>query len=91
MDERFHRLMEFETARAESYYSRGRDLLPLIEETSRPALWAMMEIYRGLLRKIIQRRFDVFNGPIRLSTPEKAAIAMRALAMRFIPGAAGSR
>lgn len=91
LDERFQRLMEFEAARARQYYDQARDLLPLIEEASRPALWAMMEIYSRLLRKIVRRRYDVFHNSIHLSNPEKASIALRALAMRFIPGAVGLR
>jgi len=91
IDDRFRRLMTFETSRARDYYSQARHLLPLIEKTSRPALWAMMEIYERILRKIIRKHYDVFGSSIRLSNPEKAAIALRALAMRFIPGGIGLR
>jgi phytoene synthase len=85
IDDRFRRLMTFETSRAREYYVQARHLLPLIEKTSRPALWAMIEIYERILRKIIHKHFDVFGSSIRLSNPEKAGIALRALAMRFIP------
>ncbi len=91
IDERFRRLMSFETSRARDYYAQARQLLPLIEETSRPALWAMMEIYGRILKKIIRRHYDVFGTSIHLSNPEKATIALRALAMRFIPGGIGPR
>ncbi len=85
VDERFRSLMSFESARAAQYYANGRRLLPMIEPASRPALWAMMEIYGRILKKIIRRRYDVFGTSVRLSGPEKAAIAVRALAMRYKP------
>jgi phytoene synthase len=86
VDDRFRRLMDFEAARAADYYARGRNLLPLVDEASRPALWAMIEIYGRVLRKIVRRRFDVFAGSVRLSNPEKASIALRALVLRFTGG-----
>ncbi len=85
LDDRFRNLMTFEAGRAAEYYDKARNLLPLIDAASRPALWAMMEIYNRLLRKIIRQRYDVFGSFVRLSGSEKAAIALRALAMRFIP------
>ena len=85
-DERFRRLMRFEAARAQEYYARARNLLPLVEETSKPALWAMIEIYERILKKIVQRQFDVLHNSIHLANTEKASIALRALAMRFMGG-----
>jgi phytoene synthase len=84
INESFRELMAFETGRARQYYTQARGLLPLVDADSRPALWAMMEIYGRLLGKIERRRFDVFGPGIRLSRPAKAAIALRALAMRFL-------
>jgi len=84
VNEGFRELMAFETGRARQYYKESRDLLPLIDADSRPALWAMMEIYGRLLEKIERRHFDVFASTIRLSRPEKAAVALKALAMRFL-------
>ena len=84
INEGFRELMAFETGRARQYYAESRGLLPLIEADSRPALWAMMEIYGRLLEKIERRHFNVFGPAIRLSRPEKAAVALRALAMRFL-------
>ncbi len=86
LDDRFRSLMAFETDRAADYYAKARDLLPLVDAASRPALWAMMEIYGRLLKKIIRRRYDVFGGRARLSSSEKASIALKALAMRFFSG-----
>ncbi len=83
-DERFQKLMTYETNRAGEYYAQARSLLSLVDADSRAALWAMMEIYERLLKKIIRRRFNVFGRTIRLSSTEKTALALRALAMRFL-------
>jgi phytoene synthase len=91
VDDSFRRLMEFETGRAAGYYSEARKLLVLIDETSRPALWAMMEIYGRILKKIVRRQYDVFGSAIHLSSREKVSIVLRAFAMRMIPGGIGLR
>ncbi len=91
VDGRFRRLMQFQAERVRYYYSMGRRLLYLVDLPSRPALWAMIEIYSRLLGKIVRRQYDVFSGAVGLSAPEKIAIALRALAMRCLPGAPGAR
>jgi phytoene synthase len=83
IDDRFTSLMRFEADRAKHYYSEARNLLPLVEKVSKPALWAMMEIYERLLDRITERRFDVFRDRIRLTGIEKTGIALKALMMRF--------
>ena len=83
-DDRFLALMNYEADRARRYFLQGRNLLALVEDSSRPALWAMIEIYGRLLERIAQRRFDVFGAPIRLAPAEKALVALRALAMRCL-------
>ncbi len=85
VDERFHNLMRFETERARDYYAAARNLIPLVERASRPALWAMIRIYEQILNRIVQHQFDVFHNPIHLARSEKLSIACRALAMRFLP------
>jgi phytoene synthase len=85
VDGDFGRLMAFEAERAEEYYRQGARLIPLIEKSGRPALWAMIEIYHQILHKIVRNQFDVFGPAIRLSSAEKAAIAARALMMRVLP------
>jgi 15-cis-phytoene synthase len=60
--------------RAERYYSSARQLLPLIESESRPALWVLVAIYHALLKRIIRARFDVFSRRISVPLPAKLAI-----------------
>jgi phytoene synthase len=86
VDERFRNLMKFEMSRAREYYSAARNLIPLIDESSQPALWAMIQIYERILKRIEKRHFDVFHSPVHLANAEKMSIAFKALAMRFIPG-----
>ena len=71
-------LFEFEAARAWNYYREGVQLIPLVHADARAALWALARIYSGLLRRIESRGYDVFSERVRLSTPEKAAILLRA-------------
>ncbi len=88
VDSRFRELMRFEAMRAREYYLAARNLLPLVQVKSRPALWAMIQIYESILDKIEHAQFDVFRTPIHLARAEKLNIALKAMAMRFVPGAA---
>lgn len=67
-------LMEFEAARARAYYFSAQELLPLIDDDSRGALWTLVEIYRRLLERIVERNYDVFSERVRLSTAEKLKV-----------------
>jgi phytoene synthase len=53
--------------RAEGYYRSAEALLPLIDRESRPALWVLISIYRGLLRRIQRADYNVFSR--RASVP----------------------
>jgi squalene synthase HpnC/squalene synthase HpnD len=71
-------LLEFETARAWNFYREGVELVPLVHADARAALWALARIYSNLLRRIETRGYDVFSERVRLSTPEKTGILLRA-------------
>ena len=71
-------LLEFEAARAWSFYHEGVELIPLVHADARAALWALARIYSSLLRRIEARGYDVFSERVRLSTPEKTGILLRA-------------
>ena len=68
-------------ARAEEYYASADRLLPLIDGDSRAALWVLVTIYHGLLRKIAKADSDVFTQRISVSTPAKLAILAQGAAM----------
>jgi 15-cis-phytoene synthase len=90
LDERFRNLMSYEVERAKEYYREARNLLPLVEDASKPALWAMIAIYERILNQIVQRQFDVFHNPVRLAGTEKLSIALKAITMR-LAGSIGFR
>ncbi len=67
-------VLAFEAERAREYYRSADELLPLVDEDSQPALWALVEIYRRLLERIAQRDYDVFSQRVKLSTAEKLGV-----------------
>ena len=60
--------------RADHYYKSATALLPLIDPESRPSLWVLVRIYRGLLRRIRRADFDVFSRRISVPTFQKLEI-----------------
>jgi phytoene synthase len=68
---KFFELMKFEAARAHGFYKKAQPLLPLINADSRGTLAVMIAIYGGILRKIEQSNFAVFEERMRLSAAEK--------------------
>ncbi len=71
-------LFAFEAGRAWGFYREGVQLIPRVHPDARAALWALTRIYSGLLRRIEARGYDVFSERVRLSTPEKTGILLRA-------------
>ena len=71
-------LLEFEVKRAREFYAAAAGLLPLIDVDSRPALWALVTIYRSLLEKIAERDYDVFSKRVGLSFTEKLTVMVKA-------------
>ena len=78
--ERYVPLLTFQAQRAREFYAAAERLIPLIDEDSRPCLWALVEIYRRLLDKITAQHFNVFEKKVRLSVPEKLLVLSRGLA-----------
>lgn len=64
--------------RAAEYYEKSAPLDKLVHPDGRPCLWAMTEIYRGLLSRIRRDPAVVLRRRVRLSTPRKLWIALRA-------------
>jgi phytoene synthase len=67
----FLELMKFEAGRAHGFYKKAEPLLDMIDADSRGTLAVMMAIYGGILRKIEQSNYAVFDGRMRLSAAEK--------------------
>jgi phytoene synthase len=81
--ERLRWLLAAEADRAREYYGAATDLMPLIDEDSQPALWVLVSIYRRLLEKITERKFDVFGQKINLTVREKIFILGKGLLKRL--------
>jgi len=77
--EKFRDLMKFQLARAQGYYQRSATLEGRVSPDSRATLWAMTEIYHGLLRKMIRDPERVLRGRVSLSVLEKLMIGWRAM------------
>jgi phytoene synthase len=74
----FVELMRFETQRAWEFYREGVGLQGLIAADSQAALWALIRIYSGILKKIEAIHYDVLAKPHpSLSGIEKAWIMLR--------------
>jgi len=74
----FLSLMGFEIERARNYYDRADGLIEMVEPESRPALWTLMSIYRGILSRIESSGADVFSHAAGLSRREKIAVLLAA-------------
>lgn len=72
-------LVAFETGRAEEWYGRGLQLLPLLDRRSRACTAAMAGIYHRLLGQIRRDPAAVLAGRVSLPAWQKTAVAVRAL------------
>ena len=82
--ERLRWLLAAEADRARGFYAAAGKLMDLIDEDSRPALWVLVTIYRGLLERIAAREFDVYGPRIGLSRREKTLILGKGLLKRIV-------
>ncbi len=73
----FIALMGYEAARAESFYRAASPLVGLIDRESRPSLWALIEIYHRLLRRLERSNYNVLAERIRVPAIEKAWIVIQ--------------
>ncbi|HEX3622999.1 MAG TPA: squalene/phytoene synthase family protein, partial [Acidimicrobiales bacterium] len=73
-------LIAFESVRAEEWYQRGLQLLPMLDWRSRACTAAMAGIYRRLLTAIQRDPAAVLRGRLSLPAWQKAGVAVRALA-----------
>lgn len=74
-------LLAYESARAEEWYGRGLELLPLLDRRSRAATAAMAGIYRRLLTSIRRDPRAVLRGRMSLPAWQKSGVALRALTL----------
>jgi phytoene synthase len=75
----FRELMRFEALRAESYYREAAPLVHIVAPESRASLWALIEIYHRLLKRIEASDFDVLRRRVRVPVAEKGWIVVLGL------------
>ena len=80
---RFRPLLAMEADRAREYYKAGEQLSSYISEDSQPALSVLVNIYRKLLEKIAERKYDVFSGKVSLTVSEKLRILGKGFLQRI--------
>ena len=83
-NEAFHRLMEFQVARAEEYFEEGRMLLPLLPRRARACVGVMAGIYRTILDDIRRQPETVLRQRVSLGTGQKLVLAGRELVRSFV-------
>ncbi len=78
----FQALMKFEIQRAAECYQRSAPLDAAVSVQCRSTLYAMTEIYRGILLRIARNPAQPLYGKVRLSRLAKTAIVLRACLRR---------
>jgi 15-cis-phytoene synthase len=81
---RFRPVLALLADRAREFYASGDALIPYVSEDSQPALWVLINIYRGLLEKIAARQFDVFTARVSLTTREKLLVLAKGFLKRIM-------
>ena len=70
--------MQFEIERAKGFYERASGLIEMVEPESRPALWTLISIYRGILSRIERDGGNVFSRAAGLTKMEKIRVLLQA-------------
>ena len=74
-------LLALEASRAREFYASAEELLLLINQDSRAALWVLVTIYQGLLERIVARNYDVFSERVSMPTYQKLTILAQGMGM----------
>ena len=83
-NERFVDLMNFEAQRAEGFFTRAAELLPIEERRSMVAAEIMASVYHALLQRMKRDRFRVFEKAYALTKLQKAGRVTAQLAKHFL-------
>jgi 15-cis-phytoene synthase len=76
--ERYHQLAASVASRAREFYEKARQTLPVEDRRSMATAELMGSVYWGLLKRLEQRRFNIFtDGLTRLSKAQKAFLIFR--------------
>ena len=72
-------LVNREVKRAGVFYRDAEELIPLLDEDSRPAMRVLVSIYEGLLDRISDNPAAVFHKRVSVPTVTKLAILLRGM------------
>lgn len=81
--DRFRTMMRFEVERTRAYYASAEQLFEQIDRPGRPVLRAMLTIYAGLLDRIEQVDYNVFDHRIRVPAWRKVLAGLAAVLGRY--------
>lgn len=70
-------LLDFEIARAATYYRGGEEVFSSLQPDGRPVFGLMMSVYWELLKAIARRKQSLLNRPIKLSPIKKLGLWLR--------------
>lgn len=82
-DTAFRDLMRFEVQRARAYYQSGWRLVRRLSPAGQAVFLMMARTYRGILREIEKRDYDVFHGRVKVPRWKKLLFALAALPVRM--------
>ncbi|QQR92924.1 MAG: phytoene/squalene synthase family protein [Candidatus Iainarchaeum archaeon] len=71
----FVQFMQFQIARARSYYAEAEQGIGLLPEEARPAIYLCLQYYREILSAIEAKHYDVFSSRIFVSDARKREMA----------------
>jgi 15-cis-phytoene synthase len=67
-------LLHAQGARAREFFTRGDELLPMLDRRARACVSMLGSLYRAILDEIEARDYDVLSERVTLSTPRKLAL-----------------
>lgn len=80
-DDRFRALMEFQIERAKQFYESARPGIALLHPDGRFAVRVAADVYRGILKEIVDNDFDVFHRRAVVPASRKYWITARSMAL----------
>lgn len=80
-DERFRSLMKFQIARAECFYEKAKPGIRLLSPDGRFAVRVAADVYRGILKEIVDNDYDVFHRRAVVPASRKYWITARSMAL----------
>ena len=71
VDDNYKALIQFEIDRAEAYYAEARTGIPMLDPQARLAVEVALNVYKGILDKLVENDYDNFRKRAYVSKPEK--------------------